>query len=257
MDSLRKAGSAPLIGLFAVAVLAIAFWVMLLSPKHEEAAKLGEEIAEVESSLAQHRAEVDTAEEARKSFPVDYRKLVVLGKAVPGSSETPSLLVQVSGIAERSGVEFKDIELNSNGSGGGGDASSAPTTAPGGQPVSATEAAASLLPLGASVGSGGLAVMPYTLTFQGSFFKVADFIKEIDSLVKTPREEVLVDGRLLTIDGFSLAAAPEGFPSLTATFGVTSYVTPPVQGTTAGAAPVSPTGGPEATPAAAKLGGTP
>jgi Tfp pilus assembly protein PilO len=254
MDALRKTGSAPLIGLLAVAVLAIAFWVVLLSPKQGEAAKLGEEIAEVESSLAQHRAEVDTAEAARKSFPVDYRKLVVLGKAVPANSETPSLLVQVSGIAERTGVEFKDIELSS--AGGGEEASSAPTAAPGGQPVSATEAAASLLPLGASVGTAGLATMPYTLTFEGSFFKVADFIKEIDSLVKTPREEVLVDGRLLTIDGFSLSAGPEGFPSLTATFAVTSYVTPPAQGTTAGATPASPTGS-EATPAAAKLGGTP
>ena len=228
MDALKKAGTVPLVALLAVVVLAIVFWLLLLGPKREEAAKLGDEIATVESSLAQHRAEVATAEEARASFATDYQKLVVLGKAVPGSSETPSLLVQVSGIAERTGVEFKDIELSS--AGGGGEASSAPTTAAGGQPVSATEATASLLPLGASVGPAGLAAMPYTLTFNGSFFKVADFIERLDALVKTPREEVVVDGRLLTIDGFSLAAGPNGFPSLTASFAVTSYVTPPDQG---------------------------
>jgi len=253
MDSLKKAGSAPLIALLTVAALAIAFWLLLLSPKREEAAKLGDEIATVESSLAQHRAEVATAEEARASFASDYQKLIVLGKAVPGDSETPSLLVQVSGIAEHTGVEFKTIELSSDG--GGGEASAAVTTSPGGQPVSATEAAASLLPLGASVGAAGLAAMPYKLTFNGSFFKVADFIEQLDALVKTPREEVRVDGRLLTIDGFSLAAGPDGFPSLTAEFAVTSYITPPTQGTAAGATPAGP--GAEATPAAAKLGGTP
>ncbi len=253
MDGLKKAGSAPLIALLAAAAIAIAFWVVLLGPKRDEAAKLGDEIATVESSLAGHRVEVEAAEQARRSFSSDYQKLVVLGKAVPGNSETPSLLVQVSSIAEKSKVRFKNIELNS---GAGGSAPEASALGVSGQPVSATEAAASLTPLGASIGPAGLAVMPYTLTFDGNFFKVADFIKRIDALVKTPREEVLVDGRLLTIDGFSLAPGPSGFPSLTATFAVTSYVTPPGQGTTAGATPADPAGA-GATPAAAQLGGAP
>ena len=55
--------------------------------------------------------------------------------------------------------------------------------------------------------------MPYTLTFNGSFFQIADFIKGLDSLVKTTNEEVAVDGRLITINGFSLRSDPKrGFP---------------------------------------------
>lgn len=253
MDALRKAGNLTLVAMLVIVALAIAFWVVLLSPKREEAAKLGDQIERVEASLAGHRAEIAEGEDARKGFSSDYRKLVVLGKAVPGSSETASLLVQVSSLAERSGVEFQTIELDSQGSEG----SAAPTAGSSGSPVSPTEAAASLLPLGASVGVGGLAAMPYTLTFNGNFFKVADFIKEVDAMVKTHNEQVRVDGRLLTIDGFSLAAGPSGFPSLKATFGVTSYVTPPPSEV---ASPEGPSGAPaepEATPAAAKLGGTP
>ncbi len=93
--------------------------------------------------------------------------------------------------------------------------------------------------------------MPYSLTFSGSFFDVADFIKGIDSLVDTGETKVAVDGRLVTLDGFALNAATEGgFPRLNATFAVTTYVTPPAQGVTAGATPTEPAPS-VATPAAA------
>jgi hypothetical protein len=107
--------------------------------------------------------------------------------------------------------------------------------------VPPTEAAASLLPLGATVGTAGLGVMPYNLDFSGDFFQVADFIKGINSLVKTG-DAVAVDGRLMTLDGFALVPDGEenGVPKLKATFAVTTYVTPPDQGVTAGATSTAP-----------------
>jgi len=252
MSALRKSSNLTIVAMLAIAALAIGFWLLLMSPKREEAAKLDKEVQAAEVSLAQHESEVAAGEEARQQFPVEYQKLVVLGKAVPGNDETASLLVQVSGIAERTGVHFRDIKLTSSGT----EEEAAPPVSSTGTTVSATEAAASLMPLGASVGPAGLGAMPYTLTFDGSFFRIADFIKGIDSLVKTQSERVAVDGRLVTVDGFSLQAASGGFPALTATFAVTTYLTPPGQGPTAGASPASPEGA-TATPAAATLGGTP
>ncbi len=253
MKALRKSGSMTIVAMLVVAALAIAFWVLLLSPKREEAAKLGTQIEQVESSLAQHEAEVTAGEEARKQFPVDYQKLVVLGKAVPAGDETASLLVQVSGIAKRAHVQFKDISLSAEGESGEAPATSATTGA------SPTEAAASLLPLGAAIGSAGLAVMPYTLTFEGSFFQIARFIKGLDSLVKTQNEQVAVKGRLITVDSFTLGSGEGGgeagpTSALSASFNVTTYVTPPEQGLTAGASPTSPAGL-SATPAATTTGG--
>lgn len=259
MDALKKSSTLTIVAMLVVAALAIAFWVLLLSPKREEAAKLGEQIEQVESSLVQHQAEIDTAEEARKQFPVDYQKLVVLGKAVPAGDETASLLVQVSGIAKHAGVRFQDISLSAEGSAG---EEAAPAPAAAGVAASPTEAAASLLPLGATVGLAGLAVMPYTLTFEGSFFQIADFIKGLDAMVKTHNEEVTVDGRLITVNSFTLsggegeAGSPGGSDALSASFNVTTYLTPPGEGVTAGASPESPTE-PSATPAAATIGGTP
>lgn len=226
-----------IIGMLVVAGIATAFWMLALSPKREEASKLGKQVEQVEASLAQHEAEAATAEEAREDFPAAYRRLVVLGKAVPGDDDTASLLVQVNRIAEQAEVSFRDLQLNPTSE----SSESAPPPSASGTAVSATEAEASLLPLGAGVGPAGLAVMPYTLTFDGDFFKIADFIKGLDSLVATGDDEVAVDGRLMTVDGFTLAPDPDGgFPALTATFSVTTYLTPPNQGVTGGATPESP-----------------
>lgn len=241
--------------LLAVAALAVAFWLLALGPKRDEASRLGDQARELKTSLAGHRAEVAAGLAARRQFPVDYQKLVVLGKAVPRDSETASLLVQVNRISERAGVRFATMQLEGGGSGGGEEATQAQSSAGAeGAQVSATEAAASLLPLGATIGPAGLAVMPYTLTFQGSFFRIADFIKGLDGLVATKSSKVAVDGRLLTIDGFSLTSDPNrGFPRLEATFSVTTYLTPPGEGATAGVGPEGPKLT-EATPTATTIG---
>lgn len=237
-----------------IAVVAGAFWILVLSPKRDEAKKLDAKVRVLEGSLAQHQSEIAASEEARREFPVDYQHLVVLGKAVPPSDETPSLLVQVTRISKHAGVRFQTLSLQSEAAGGG---EPLPTAA-NGETVSATEAAASLMPLGASVGPAGLAVMPYTLTFTGSFFKIADFIHGIDALVKTNNEEVGVNGRLVTINGFTLGENPEApFPALQATFSVTTYLTPPSEGTTAGASPEGPVEPVTSVPASTTTGGAP
>jgi Tfp pilus assembly protein PilO len=244
-----KSSNGMIIAMLVIVAGAIALWLVGVSPKREEAAKLDKQAAKLESELVTHEEEVLRGEEARREFPTDYQKLVVLGKAVPGSDDTASLLVQINRIARRNKLEFREIELSSDGEEG-----EAATSLEGAPP---TEATAALLPLGASVGPAELAVMPYTLTFQGNFFTLADFIEEVDALVRTENEDVLVDGRLLTLDGYALEADDEkGFPALQAHFAITSYLVPPGQGVTAGASPASPETV-EATPTSATIGETP
>lgn len=109
----------------------------------------------------------------------------------------------------------------------------------------ATEAVAASLPLGATVGPAGLPLMPYQFSFQGDFFKIADFFADIDGLVTTKKDGMpVVDGRLVTIDSFVLTADPDtGFPDLQADFDVTTYIVPPEQGLSAGVTPAGPTPG--------------
>lgn len=238
----------------AVAVLAIGFWMLLLSPEREEADKLGKQVEKLEQSLSGHQAEVNEALEARERFPRNYEELVVLGKAVPADDDTASLIVQMNRIAASAGVRFSNLELVAGESSEEAAVAEAATGTPE-EGASPTEVAASTLPLGATVGGAGLAVMPYEITFSGEFFEIANFIKGLDSLVKTKAGEVVVNGRLFTINGFTLEAAEsEPFPMLQATFSITTYLTPPDEGATAGATAAGPS---EVEPASMTIGGTP
>jgi Tfp pilus assembly protein PilO len=273
----------------ALAALAIAFYMLILAPKRDEAGKLASQIDNLHASISQQQQVAAFGEQARREFPRYYGRLVVLGKAVPPRADTSSMLVQLNSIADRAKLSVNSISLTQGGassessseasapaptdstsagsttsttttsSGGSATASSSGATAPAvPTAVPATEASAATQPLGAVVGPAGLPTLPYELGLEGSFFDVADFIGGLDGLV-TPRDggtSVSPDGRLFTIDGFSLQPATSGSgPTLDASFLVTTYVTPEDQGLTAGAspggpAPVSPTE-PQAQPASA------
>jgi Tfp pilus assembly protein PilO len=240
----------------------VALWFLVLSPKREEANKLGDQISKLERSVADQKQAADQGLVARKSFPSDYHRLVVMGKAVPADDETASLLVEVNRIAQDTGVDFRAIALTDDATAPTGTTTAppapgeptatAPPPAPGTEGESSTttasttaaaptEAAAALLPIGAAVGSAGLPVLPYNLTFRGTFFEVADFMAGIDRLVDTGRATIASDGRLVTIDGFSLSADQDHpFPSLKVQLLVKTYITPSAQGLTAGATPAGP-----------------
>jgi Tfp pilus assembly protein PilO len=244
-----------IVAMLAVAALAVAFWMLLLSPKREEVSKLDKQVAKQEEVLSQHQAEVQQGLQAEKSFPHEYQQLVVLGKAAPEEDDTASLLVQLNQIADHSHVRFQTFVLAPS-SGSEAPEPEAPEAEASTETVSPTEVAASKMPLGASIGPAGLAAMPYTLTFRGSFFHLADFIHGLDSLVKTRNSEVDVTGRLITINGFNLKGdSSKGFPYLEAEFKVTTFLVPPEQGITGGASPTSPA--PATTQVSTTIGGTP
>jgi Tfp pilus assembly protein PilO len=251
MKAANNSSTPTIVAILVIVGLAIAFWALLLSPKRSEADKLGKEADQLTTSVTEARSALLAGERARRQFPKNYQQLVVLGKAVPVSDETASLLVQLNKVAKHSHVRFEGLQVGAA-DGTGEAAESTEETAPppeeGGEeaesgvtPAAATEAAASLQPLGAQVGPAGLSVLPYDLTFSGQFFDVADFIHGLDKLITTKDGKVGVDGRLVTIDGFSLAPGPDpASGKLAAEFSVTTYLIPPGEGLTAGASPAEP-----------------
>jgi Tfp pilus assembly protein PilO len=275
---MKGSDKAIVFGVLMAVVLAV-FYVKVLSPKREKASSLGEDITKLESQIDQQRQTAQYGEQARQEFPKYYGRLVVMGKAVPARSDTASLMVQLGAVARRTDVEFRGIALGA----GTGDATSTAATstsatgststtstatttgttsttpAPSGSsatgsaaatpasstatPAPATEAGAASLPIGAVVGSAGLPTLPYDLSFTGSYFQVADFLKGVDDLVHMRGStQVAADGRLMTINGFSLSSPLDTSPTpkLKVTLSVTSYVAPADQGLTAGAGPSGP-----------------
>lgn len=263
-----------LIGLAGVAIIA-AFWFMAISPQRQKASELDAEIDTVRASIDEYEQTAAFAEQARQDFPRYYGKLVVLGKAVPENADTASMLVELNRIAARENVGFRTIKLSPGG------AASAPTPTPtpapapptdgstastdGAAPADAstassdpaaasadpaaaaaanpvpTEATAAALPIGSAIGPAGLPTLPYSASFRGRFFDMADFFNGLDGLIKANSKKVAADGRLITIDGFAFFADEKvGFPMLEANVAITTYSTPASQGLTGGATPTAP-----------------
>jgi Tfp pilus assembly protein PilO len=262
----------------ALVALAVGFYLLVLGPKRDKASELKDQINQLHGSITAAEQQATYGEQARKDFPKYYGRMVVLGKAVPGESDTASLLVQLNSLSDQSKVDLRSIALNGGSEGGSGTAtpsSSSPTSPTGAAteaastastassatptpttgsstaaPAPATEATAAALPIGSVVGSAGLPSFPYSLTLRGGYFDIGNFIGKVDGLVKpvSGGAQLSPDGRLLTVDGFGLQATGFGqSPQLNATFVVTAYSSGQ-QGLTAGAstsgpAPVSPNPG--------------
>src|SRR5918999_4657388 len=225
------ASTRTLLAVLAAAAVVAAFWFIAMAPKRERASEIGAQVDSMRAKVAAQEQAIATGVEARRSFPGAYQQLVLLGKAVPEGGESASFLVQLNQVARRAGVEFRQLEVDSSTTApvaapapplsgeptvsdvpeeGATAASPPPSTVP----APATEASAASLPIGATVGPAGLGVMPYKLQFRGDFFEIADFLEGLDRLVKTETGHVAVDGRLVTVAGFSLSQdVSRGFPS--------------------------------------------
>jgi Tfp pilus assembly protein PilO len=124
-----KASDRAVIAGVVVAVFALGFFLMVLSPKRNQASKLNTQIEGLNASIAQEQQVAGFAEQARRNFPRYYGRLVVLGKAVPEQSDTASMLVQLNSIAGKSSMQLRAIKLSA-GSGGEGATAAAPATPP-------------------------------------------------------------------------------------------------------------------------------
>jgi Tfp pilus assembly protein PilO len=152
------------------------------------------------------------------------------GSAVESANEAQQTADADSAAAEQSGVDTTTSTSAREGGlpvGGG--------TATGGADGAAASAPA------------GLETVPLTLSLEGNFFNLADFFHRVKRFVRVANQDVLVSGRLLTIESVNWTSDSEIFPRLRAEVGATIYLSPLSQGVTAGATPAGPA---PATPAA-------
>jgi hypothetical protein len=239
--------------LFGLVAAAAAIWMLAISPKRKDAADLKSQISTAQQRLTTARAAATDAEAARKAYASDYATVARLGQAVPVDDDVPSLLYQLESAAHRTHVDFRSIKANPSAtpvtpaasntaavnavsSKGGSTAAPASSTTP-------SASAAAALPPGAAVGAAGFPTMPFSFGFQGSYFGMQRFLDELDSLTSVKGKAIRVKGRLLSVDGFQLKAAPEGFPRVDATVSATAYLLPADEGLTAGATATSPSSG--------------
>ncbi len=239
----------------AVALVA-GYWFLLLAPKRQEAAALGDKLSTQTQRLQQAQGAIASGLAARRSYGQNYASVARLGEAVPTDDNVPSLVYQVDAAARAAHVDFRAVKLSQSASASTSTASTASSassasSASANTSAPATQGATATLPPGASVGPAGFPTMPFSFTFDGSFFHMDDFLRRLDSFVRATNQHVSVGGRLLTVNGFSFGAGRSGFPFVKASVSATAYLLPANEGLAAGATPSAP----GSTAAAARVAG--
>ena len=165
------------------------------------------------------------------------------GSSAEAANNAAANANNASSAAEQSGVNPADAQTS--------------TSSGGGIPVGGG-AATPGAPEAAPVATGGLETVPLELEFIGNFFRLADFFHDIKRFVHVVNNDVVVNGRLVTIDGVNFTSETTIFPRIRATLTATVYLSPLTQGATAGATPTGPAPTtPAAAPAPPSGGSTP
>ena len=169
----------------AVLVYALAGYLLVVSPKKAESARLDEEIAaaqvELRDALAASAAQDDTQ-------PIAVADLFRLSIAMPTVPDMPGILIELSRIAEETGIRFKSIT-----------------------PQQAQLAA-------------DYQIVPIDVAFDGSFYALSDLLFRLRTLVTVRRGELHAAGRLFSVESVDFAESDRGFPLLSATLKVNAYV---------------------------------
>jgi Tfp pilus assembly protein PilO len=136
------------------------------------------------------------------------------GAAAESANNAQQTADQRSAAAEQSGVAPADTQTST--------------------PAGATD------PTAAAPPPVGLETVPLELEFVGNFFNLADFFHDVKRFVSLTNRDVVVGGRLVTVESVRWASDQEIFPRLRAQITATIYLSPKAQGATAGATPQGP-----------------
>jgi Tfp pilus assembly protein PilO len=265
-----------LLTLLVPVALIAAYWFLGLSPKRDAAAAVQTRLEQAQSEQTAAEAQAASLSGAKSGFASDYTTVVRLGKAVPSVVDMPSLIVQLDRAARGTNIDFDKISTGERAAApaaappaaaaagaqsGPGKAVQAATNANGkadaaaaaaqGQPATAGGSTPSAAGTPPSAGAPGLESIPLDFTFRGTYFELADFLHRMKRFVRVANQDIVVRGRLITIDSLQWKSEAASFPALTAEVHATVYLAPKAEGVSAGATPQGPAATTTPTPAAA------
>jgi hypothetical protein len=189
----------------AVVAAIAASWLLLVSPKRDEASKLGAKVASEQTELNTAQSQLAQNAAASRQYASNYAALARLGEAVPASDDIPSLIIQLQSAADGARVNFQSLQS------GGASSSGATGATP--APAAGT----------ASASSPSASSEQFSFTFAGSYFQLSNFFNKVQHFVTPTGNGVLVRGRLVSLNSVNLTPAASGFPQITAQITATIY----------------------------------
>jgi Tfp pilus assembly protein PilO len=186
----------PVIGLAIVIVAAVAY-MLVIRPKRAEAGRLDEQIAEMQMKVSAAQL---ASRPQQQASTIKVADVFEVSKAMPDTDDMPGIILDLNSVAEATGIRFLSIQP------------SAPTP------------------------KTGYSAIGITLSFEGNYFDLTDFLFRLRNLVTVRDGRLSSAGRLFTLDTLSMKEGKTGFPSINAGLTVSAYV----YGAPDGTAPIAP-----------------
>jgi type IV pilus assembly protein PilO len=178
----------PLWPVFAGALLIVTLvaYFVLIRPKRAEAGRLGEQIAKLETDISAAKLAARPKEADSRLKVAD---LFELAKAMPDRDDMPGIILELNSTAAAAGVRFKAIAPQS------------------------------------TVVQEGYRVIPISLTFEGNYYNLTDFLFRMRNLVSVDEGKLSASGRFFTLDTLDMHEA--GLPQIEALLVVSAYIYDP------------------------------
>jgi Tfp pilus assembly protein PilO len=187
---MKKELSTPVkVGLLVAGVVLalVAGWFLVVSPKRSEAQKLQDDTSEVQAKIALAEEARDHPQAAAGSA-IRIADLFELSRAMPDRADVPGVLLQLSRVADETGVVFDSISPQ--------------------DPVQ----------------EGVYQKIDFDLVFEGRFYDLSDFLYRLRNLVGVHDGVLNATGRLFTVGSISFDQGTNQFPQVKATLTLSAYV---------------------------------
>ncbi len=171
--------------LLGVVVVGAAGFFGLIPPQGKKLQRIKTDEQSAQAALEAYNHKVLAARSAPKIRVADIYRLA---KAMPSQTDMPDLLLELSQLARDTGIRFDSITP---------------------QPA---------IPIGAYT------VLPISVTFNGTFYDLADLLYRLRSLVNVHGGRLDATGRLFSVDTLSFGESPLKFPRIQATLVIDAFV---------------------------------
>jgi type IV pilus assembly protein PilO len=168
-----------------VLVFGLAVWFLLVHPQSGKLSNLRRESTDVQEKIDAYHQQVAAARSAPKIEVADVYRLA---KAMPAKTDMPDVVLELSQLARDSGIRFDAISP---------------------QPLAAV---------------GSYSVLPISVTFDGNFYNLADFLYRLRSLVTVHAGQLDATGRLFSVDTLAFNQGAKKFPQIQATLVIDAFV---------------------------------
>jgi Pilus assembly protein, PilO len=182
-------------------IVGVVGYFALIKPQGAKLKSIKAKESTAQAALAAYNQKVVAARSAPKIEVADVYRLA---KAMPATTDMPDLLLELSQLARDTGIRFDSISPQ------------------------------------APVALGTYTVLPISVTFNGTFYDLADLLYRLRSLVDVHAGRLDATGRLFTVDTLTFGQSPLKFPRIQATLVIDAYVYGSGAAPAAAVAPVTP-----------------